>query len=145
MSVNVVKVETRKQLKKFIRFNYELYKDCPYSVPELYEDTMNTLRKDRNAAFEFCDADYFLAYRDGEIVGRIAAIINRRANEKWGHNAVRFGWVDFIDDKEVADAIGARCVFYGGGSHDPSRLNGLAPVAMSLTDAVEAALRLSQS
>jgi GNAT superfamily N-acetyltransferase len=105
MSVNVVKVETRKQLKKFIRFNYELYKDCPYSVPELYEDTMNTLRKDRNAAFEFCDADYFLAYRDGEIVGRIAAIINRRANEKWGHNAVRFGWVDFIDDKEVADAL----------------------------------------
>ena len=105
MSVNVVKVETRKQLKKFIRFNYELYKDCPYSVPELYEDTMSTLRKDRNAAFEFCDADYFLAYRDGEIVGRIAAIINRRANEKWGHNAVRFGWVDFIDDKEVADAL----------------------------------------
>ena len=105
MSVRIVKVENNRQLKKFIRFNYELYKGNPYFVPELYEDTINTLRKDRNAAFEFCDADYFLAYRDGKIVGRIAAIINNRANETWGHKAARFGWVDFIDDKEVVDAL----------------------------------------
>ena len=105
MAVEIVKVSTKKQLKKFIRFNYELYKGNPYFVPELFEDTMGTLRKDRNAAFEFCDADYFLAYRDGKIVGRIAAIINTRANEKWNIKAARFGWVDFIDDNEVVDAL----------------------------------------
>ena len=105
MSVEIVKVTTLRELKRFIRFNYELYKDNPYFVPEFYEDTVNTLRKDRNAAFEFCEADYFLAYKDGKIVGRIAAIINTRANEKWGNKAARFGWVDFIDDTEVVDAL----------------------------------------
>ena len=105
MSVEIVKVESKRQLKTFIRFNYELYKENPYAVPELYEDTVNTLRKDRNAAFEFCDADYFLAYRNGKVVGRIAAIINYRANETWGQKTARFGWVDFIDDNEVVDAL----------------------------------------
>ena len=105
MAVEIVKVSTNKQLKRFIRFNYELYKGNPYFVPELLSDAMDTLRKDRNAAFEFCEADYFLAYRDGKIVGRIAAIVNNRANEKWGLKAARFGWVDFIDDKEVVDAL----------------------------------------
>ena len=105
MSVEIVKVETMGQLKKFVRYNYELYKDNPYAVPELYEDVMNTLRRDRNAAFEFCEADYFLAMRDGKIVGRVAAIINHRANERWGVKAARFGWVDFIDDAEVSAAL----------------------------------------
>ena len=105
MSVEVIKVETIKQLKEFVNYNYELYKNCPYAVPELYEDAVNTLRKDRNAAFEFCEADYFLAMRDGKIVGRVAAIINKRANEQWGLKAARFGWVDFIDDAEVSAAL----------------------------------------
>ncbi len=105
MSVEVIKVETIKQLKEFVNYNYELYKNCPYAVPELYEDAVNTLRKDRNAAFEFCEADYFLAMRDGKIVGRVAAIINKRANERWGLKAARFGWVDFIDDAEVSAAL----------------------------------------
>ena len=105
MPVTIVKVETNKQLKEFVRYGYRLYSDCPYYVPELYEDAMNTLRKDRNAAFEFCEADYFLAVRDGKTVGRIAAMVNRSANEKWGQNAARFGWVDFIDDTEVVDAL----------------------------------------
>lgn len=105
MAVEIVKVETLAQLKKFVRYNYELYKNNPCAVPELYEDAMNTLRKDRNAAFEFCEADYFLALRDGKIVGRVAAIINRRANERWGTKAARFGWVDFIDDAEVSAAL----------------------------------------
>lgn len=105
MSVEVIKVETIKQLKEFVNYNYELYKNCPYAVPELYEDALNTLRKDRNAAFEFCEADYFLAMRDGKIVGRVAAIINKRANERWGVKAARFGWVDFIDDAEVSAAL----------------------------------------
>lgn len=105
MSVNIVKVENKRQLKNFIEFGYSLYKNNPYYVPELYSDVMNTLRKDRNSAFEFCEADYFLAYRDGKIVGRIAVIINSRANEKWNTKAARFGWVDFIDDNEVVDAL----------------------------------------
>lgn len=105
MPVNIVKVENKRQLKKFIDFGNELYKGNPYFVPELFADAMTTLRKDRNAAFDFCEADYFLAYRDGKIVGRIAAIINKNANEKWGQKAARFGWVDFIDDNEVVDSL----------------------------------------
>lgn len=105
MPVNIVKVENKRQLKKFINFGNELYKGNPYFVPELFADAMTTLRKDRNAAFDFCEADYFLAYRDGKIVGRIAAIINRNANEKWGQKSARFGWVDFIDDNEVVDSL----------------------------------------
>ena len=105
MAVTITPVKTRKELKQFIRFNYELYKENPYSVPDLYEDMLGTLDPKRNAAFEFCEAEFFLAVRDGEIVGRVAAIINRRANEKWGVNAVRFGWIDFIDDEEVSKAL----------------------------------------
>jgi GNAT superfamily N-acetyltransferase len=106
MSVTVKKVTSKSELKKFIRFNYEMYKDNPYSVPDLYSDMVNTFSKEKNAAFEFCDADYFLAYNEkGEIVGRVAAIINNRANEKWGKKDVRFGWIDFIDDIEVSSAL----------------------------------------
>lgn len=105
MAVTIIPVKTRKALKQFIRFNYELYKNNPYSVPDLYEDMLNTLDPKRNPAFEFCEAECFLAIRDGEIVGRVAAIINKRANEKWNINAVRFGWIDFIDDEEVSKAL----------------------------------------
>jgi GNAT superfamily N-acetyltransferase len=106
MSVTIKKVESKNDLKKFIRFNYEMYKDNQYSVPDLYSDMVNTFSKEKNAAFEFCDADYFLAYNDkGEIVGRVAALINKRANEKWNKKEVRFGWIDFIDDIEVSSAL----------------------------------------
>ena len=105
MSVVIKKVSTKSDLKKFIRFNYEFYKDNPYSVPDLYSDMVDTLSRDKNAAFEFCEADYFLAYRDGKIVGRVAAIINHRANETWQKKTVRFGWIDFVDDAEVSDAL----------------------------------------
>lgn len=105
MSVEIRKVATKHELKTFIRFNYELYKDNPYSVPDLYEDMLSTFSKEKNPAFEFCEADYFLAYKDGKLAGRVAAIINRRANETWGKQAVRFGWIDFIDDEEVSRAL----------------------------------------
>jgi GNAT superfamily N-acetyltransferase len=102
MSVTIQRVTTRKELHRFIRFNYHLYKKNPYSVPDLYDDMLNTFNKRKNAAFEFCEADYFLAYRDGKPVGRVAAIINRRANETWNKKNVRFGWIDFVDDPEVS-------------------------------------------
>lgn len=105
MSVEIKKVTTKSELKRFIRFNYEFYKDNPYSVPDLYDDMLNTFSPKKNAAFEFCEADYFLALRDGKIVGRVAAIINRRTNETWDRKTVRFGWIDFIDDMEVSTAL----------------------------------------
>ena len=105
MAITIKKVTTQRELKTFIRFNYELYKNNPYSVPDLLDDMLRTFNPAKNAAFEFCEADYFLAYRDGELVGRVAAIINRRANERWGTKTVRFGWIDFVDDEEVSRAL----------------------------------------
>ena len=105
MAVTIKQVSTQRDLKRFIRFNYELYKHNPYSVPDLYDDMLTTFNKQKNPAFEFCEADYFLAYKDGKLVGRVAAIINRRANETWNKKEVRFGWIDFTDDTEVSEAL----------------------------------------
>lgn len=105
MMTTIRKVSTKKELKQFARFNYKLYKDNPYSVPDLYSDILKTFSHRKNPAFEFCEADYFLAYQDGRIVGRVAAIINHKANAIWGKRAVRFGWIDFIDDLDVSRAL----------------------------------------
>jgi GNAT superfamily N-acetyltransferase len=104
-SVEIKKVTDKKGLKAFIQLHYDLYKGNQYDAPNLYSDELHTLSKDKNAAFEFCEAEYFLAYKDGEVVGRIAGIINHRANEAWNRNSVRFGWIDFIDDPEVSKAL----------------------------------------
>lgn len=104
-TLKIIKVSDRRQLKAFITFPEKLYKDSENWVPALYADEFETLDKKKNAAFEFCDADYFLAYRGSEPVGRVAAIINRKANELWKQNAVRFGWLDFIKDEEVLRAL----------------------------------------
>ena len=103
--VEIRKVTNKKELDAFIQLHYDLYRGNEYDAPNLYSDEVHTLSKDKNAAFEFCEADYFLAYRDGKVVGRIAAIINHRANERWESMSVRFGWVDFIDDLEVSKAL----------------------------------------
>lgn len=105
MAIIIKKVNSKKELKTFIRFNYELYKGNPYSVPDLYDDMLNTFSSKKNAAFEFCEAEYFLAYKDNKVVGRVAAIINNRANQTWDKKEVRFGWIDFIDDEEVSSAL----------------------------------------
>lgn len=105
MAIIIKKVADKKDLKAFIRFNYELYKNNPYAVPDLYDDMLNTFSPKKNAAFEFCESDYFLAYQDGKLVGRVAAIINHRANETWNKKEVRFGWIDFIDNLEVSKAL----------------------------------------
>lgn len=103
-NISIKQVETKSEMKKFIRFNYELYKDNKYSVPDIYEDMLDTF-SDKNAAMEFCEAVYYLAYKDGNVVGRVAGIINNKANKTWNLNAVRFGWIDFIDDPEVSRAL----------------------------------------
>ena len=104
-NVEIKKVATKKELKAFIDFHYDLYKGNKYDTPTLFLDDWNTFSKDKNAAFEFCDTEFFLAYKEGKIVGRVVAIINKRANEKWGNKSVRFGWIDFIDDIEVSGAL----------------------------------------
>ena len=113
MPITVKPVTTKSEMKQFICFNYELYKNSPYAVPELFNDVRDTLDPSKNAAFEFCEAQPFIALRDGKVVGRIVAIINLKANSTWNKKCVRFGWVDFIDDKEVVDALFATVEQWG--------------------------------
>lgn len=105
MSVEVREVKGKKELRKFVKFNIDLYKDNPYHVPGLIDEELVTLDRTKNPAFEVCDAVYFLAYKDGKIAGRIAGMVNRRSNETWNQKYARFGFVDFIDDEEVVDAL----------------------------------------
>lgn len=113
MAVEIRKVETKKDLKTFIDFHYDLYAGSPYDVPNLYIDEKNTFDKHKNAAFDFCTAEYFLAYKDGKVAGRVAAIINYRVNKHWNRQDVRFGWIDFIDDLEVSRALFDAVAAYG--------------------------------
>ncbi len=113
-SITIQKVETKKQLRSFVDFHYALYKDNPYDVPNLFMDEMNTLTPSKNPAFEFCEAEYYLAYdENGKIVGRVAAIINNKANKKWDRKSVRFGWIDFVDDINVSRALLDAVADYG--------------------------------
>lgn len=96
---------TPAQLKQFVHFGIDLYKGNEYYVPALVIDEIDTLNPAKNPAFDFCESRYFMAFRDGKPVGRIAAIINRQVNERSGKKTVRFGFVDFIDDDEVVDAL----------------------------------------
>lgn len=105
-AITIRKVSDRRGLEDFIDFHYDLYDGDAYDVPNLFSDELKTLSHDKNAAFEFCEAEYYLAYdTGGRIVGRVAAIINHRANRRWGRRCVRFGWIDFIDDIEVSRAL----------------------------------------
>ena len=103
--VEIREVKTQRDLKRFVNFPDKLYKGNPYYVPTLKMDEMNVLRWHKNPAFTFCEAAYFLAYRDGEIVGRIGTILNNRANETWDQKRVRITRLDFIDDAEVFDTL----------------------------------------
>lgn len=96
---------TKKELKKYVQFGIDLYKGNDYFVPPLIFDEIDSLRPEKNPAFDFCRAQSFMAYRDNKPVGRITAIINDVVNERTGEKTMRFGWVDFIDDNEVADAL----------------------------------------
>ena len=104
-SVEIKKVENKKDLKTFIDFHYDLYEGNEYDAPTLFSDDMHVLDPKKNAAFEFCEAELYLAYKEGKLVGRVAAIINHKANKQWDTKAVRFGWIDFIDDIEVSRAL----------------------------------------
>ena len=105
MNVTIHEVITKKELKQFVLFPFQLFAGCKYWVPPLINGEMQTLRKDVNPAFDYCEAKYWLARKNGKIVGRIAGIFNRRAIDKWKHRLIRIGWVDFVDDMEVSKAL----------------------------------------
>ena len=105
MAIELKEVTTSTELKQFVSFQYSLYRSNAFWVPPLRFDELNSLRKDKNPAFDFCDAKYWLAYKDGAIVGRIAGIINKKYNQRWNEKAARFGWFDFVDDPDVPSAL----------------------------------------
>ncbi|HEY6915052.1 MAG TPA: GNAT family N-acetyltransferase [Paludibacter sp.] len=105
MSIIVREVTTKKELKKFIRFGINLYKDCEFAAPPLLMDDLLNLSKGKNPALDFCEVAFFVALRNDKIVGRIAGIINPVSNKTWNQKHARFGWVDFIDDLKVSKAL----------------------------------------
>lgn len=106
MSIKVKEVVTKKDLKDFVHFPNELYKNNPYYVPQIESMDRDTLNPKKNHAFEVCEGKYWLAYDENDrIVGRVAGIINHRYNEKVGERICRFGWIDFIDNQEVVTAL----------------------------------------
>ena len=105
MEIEIKEANTLRELRQFVSFQYLLYKGNKYWVPPIYSDEIKSLRKDKNPAFDFCEAKYWLAYRNGKIVGRIAGIINKKYNEKWETRSARFGWFDVVDDHEVSSFL----------------------------------------
>ena len=105
MAIEIRKIDTKCGLKKFVKWGIDFYKDNDCFVPPLVMDDVNTLDPHNNPAFDFCESIYFMAYDDGKPVGRIAGIINNVVNEKTGKKTLRFGWVDFIDDTRVSEAL----------------------------------------
>jgi hypothetical protein len=105
VSITIKEVATPKELKNFIKFPYSLYKGNPYWIPPMLSDEKKVLNKEKNPAYEFCEVKLWLAYKDGEIAGRIAGIINRRYIEAWKNKYARFSYLDFVDDPEVSKAL----------------------------------------
>lgn len=103
--IEIREVNSKQEFRKFIDFHYKLYKGNPYWVPPLLKDEMDTLSKDKNPAFDYCEMVMWNAYKDGELKGRIACILNRNQEKKEGVLIARFGWIDFVDDVEVSEAL----------------------------------------
>ena len=103
--VDIVEVKTKKQQRIFTNYPLKLYKDCPYYVPPLYSEEKNIFNPKKNFSLENCDMRCFLAYRNGEVVGRIAAIVHNQYNRLWNKKDIRFSRFDAIDDLEVFDAL----------------------------------------
>jgi ribosomal protein S18 acetylase RimI-like enzyme len=104
-ALEIKEVKTKSDLKKFVLYPHRLYAKNAQWVPNLVFDEMNVLSKDKNPAFKHCESKYWLAWRNGEIVGRVAGIVNRHYVEKWKNSYARFGWIDFIDDPDVSRAL----------------------------------------
>lgn len=105
MGITIREISGKKALKKYVQFNIDLYKENPYAVPPLLFDEVGTLSPGKNPAFDFCESVYYMAYDGEKPVGRIAGIINHKVNEKSGKKSARFGFVDFINDAQVAEKL----------------------------------------
>ncbi|MCD4700254.1 MAG: hypothetical protein K8S24_00205, partial [Candidatus Aegiribacteria sp.] len=105
MSAVIKPVKTKSELKQFIKLPYRLYKDDPLWIPPLISQEKSQFDPAKNPSYRYCDTEFFLAWRDGRPVGRIAVIINRRYLEKLGRNCGRFGWFECEDDRETANAL----------------------------------------
>lgn len=107
MAIEIIEIDSssRKELKKYVKFGIDHYKGNDCFVPPLIFDEIDTLSPSKNPAFDFCQARSFMAYRDGKPVGRITGIINTAVNQRTGQQTLRFGFADWIDDDEVADAL----------------------------------------
>lgn len=130
MSVEIRKLTpTTAQLRRYVKFGIDLYADSPYHVPALRMDEMQALSPKKNPAFDFCRAQAFMAYRGGRPCGRILAIVNDVANRRSGLKQARFGFVDFVDDAEVVDAL-------FGAAEDWARAEGMTEIIgpMGFTD-----------
>ena len=103
--IDVVKVLTSRQMKDFIHVVDRIYKDCQQYVPDLRSDIRGLFSLKTNPGLEFSDIQPFLAYRNGEPVGRVVGIVNRHANEKWNVKNVRFAMLEFVDDLAVSNAL----------------------------------------
>jgi len=103
--VIIKEVYGNRGLRAFINFPFSLYKNEPNWVPALRSDDLNTFRSDRNPAYAFSKAHFWMAYQNRKAVGRVAGIVNQRHIEKWGQPYARFGWLDFIDDRDVSSAL----------------------------------------
>lgn len=103
--ISIKQITNNKELKQFVKFPFGLYKNCKYWVPPLIRDEMATLNATKNPVFKNAEAFYFLAYKNGKIVGRIAVIINHLEIEELKKKKIRFGWIDMIDDIEVTKAL----------------------------------------
>jgi len=105
MSITVNEVKTKKDLHSFVTFPFQIYRGNNLWVPQLIRDDKEVFNPDKNPAFEFAESRQFLATRDGQVVGRIAAILSHIANQKYQTKNMRFGWFESIDDQAVANAL----------------------------------------
>lgn len=105
MLIQIREVKTAAELKEFIRFPLQLYKDNPYYVPPLISEEKEALDHDKNPVFKHAVSEYYLAYKNGKVVGRIAAIINWKEVKEQQKPKVRFGWFDVVDDIAVSEAL----------------------------------------
>ncbi len=103
--IEIREISSPREIRTFITFPIKMYKNNPYYVPSLVSDDMVTFSRKKNPAFKYCDVAFYMAYKEGRPAGRIAAFVNHRYVEKWGNLHGRFGWVDFIEDFEVAEAL----------------------------------------
>ena len=103
--VEIKEVKTKKDLRKFAGFNEKMYRNVPQAMPDLISDEMANFNPKKNPAYSYAESRQWLAYKDGQCVGRIGAIISHKANRKWKRKRIRFTRVDFIDDYEVSEAL----------------------------------------